>query len=159
MSTASVSKKVFISAIVALPFPFLLLMLLDSGSALPGGASTSEFLSTNQGPNFYILSWVMFVVASVLSMVFVNPTSSVAEELEGDDEVSGSEGSEKGTVKWFNVNKGFGFITTEGGEDVFVHFRSIRGRGRRSLRQGQAVRFDISEGEKGKQAENVSVAR
>jgi CspA family cold shock protein len=55
------------------------------------------------------------------------------------------------------VNKGFGFITTEAGEDIFVHFRSIRGRGRRSLRQGQKVRFDISNGEKGLQADNVSV--
>lgn len=159
MSTASISKKIFISAIVALPFPFLLLLLLDSGSALPGGTGATEFLSTNQGPNFYVLSWVMFVVAAILSMIFVNPTSSVAEELEGDSDSDGSEGAERGTVKWFNVNKGFGFITTESGDDVFVHFRSIRGRGRRSLRQGQAVCFDITEGDKGKQAENVSVVR
>lgn len=160
MSTPTISKKIFISAIVALPFPFLLLLLLDAGSALPGGQGATDFLASEQGPNFYVLSWVMFVVASVLSMVFVNPTSSVAEEFEGDDDSDqGAEGSETGTVKWFNVNKGFGFITTDGGEDIFVHFRSIRGRGRRSLRQGQSVRFDIAEGEKGKQAENVSVIR
>ena len=62
-------------------------------------------------------------------------------------------------MKWFNVNKGFGFITTDAGEDVFVHFRSIRGHGRRSLRQGQLVRFDLSDGEKGMQADNVSVVK
>jgi CspA family cold shock protein len=62
-------------------------------------------------------------------------------------------------VKWFNVNKGFGFITTEEGDDIFVHFRSIQGRGRRSLRQGQSVRFDTSMGDKGKQADNVSVVK
>ncbi|MCH2159422.1 MAG: cold shock domain-containing protein [Oleiphilaceae bacterium] len=50
-------------------------------------------------------------------------------------------------------------MTTESGDDIFVHFRSIRGRGRRSLRQGQNVRFDISVGEKGKQADNVSVVK
>lgn len=160
MSSPSISKKIFISSIVALPFPFLLLLLLDAGSALPGGSGATEFLSSSQGPNFYALSWIIFVIASVLSMVFVNPTSSVAEEFDGDDgSDQGAEGSDTGTVKWFNVNKGFGFITTDAGEDIFVHFRSIRGRGRRSLRQGQAVRFDIVKGEKGNQAENVSVIR
>ena len=66
---------------------------------------------------------------------------------------------ERGTVKWFNVSKGYGFITRDNGDDVFVHFRSIRGkgRGRRSLMEGQLVEFVLSEGEKGPQAEEVSV--
>lgn len=65
--------------------------------------------------------------------------------------------SETGHVKWFNVSKGFGFITRKNGEDIFVHYRCIRsnGRGRRVLEDGQLVRFDIGEGEKGPQAENV----
>lgn len=62
---------------------------------------------------------------------------------------------EKGQVKWFNVSKGYGFITRESGEDVFVHFRSIEGRGRRALFEGQAVEFTVSDGEKGPQADNV----
>ncbi|MCG8609731.1 MAG: cold-shock protein [Pseudomonadales bacterium] len=62
-------------------------------------------------------------------------------------------------MKWFNVSKGFGFITRDSGEEIFVHFRSIRGRGHRSLRQGQRVRFSVSQGEKGLQADNVSVAK
>lgn len=63
---------------------------------------------------------------------------------------------EQGTVKWFNATKGFGFITTATGEDVFVHYRSIRGNGRRALREGQQVEFRISDGEKGLQADDVS---
>ena len=62
---------------------------------------------------------------------------------------------ELGTVKWFNVSKGFGFITKEDGEEIFVHFRSIRGEGRRSLRDGQEVSFVVVESDKGPQAEDV----
>jgi CspA family cold shock protein len=66
-----------------------------------------------------------------------------------------SSNREEGKVKWFNISKGYGFITRENGEDVFVHFRSIRGRGRRSLYEGQSVEFVVTEGEKGPQAEDV----
>ncbi|MFT6288352.1 MAG: CspA family cold shock protein [Alcanivorax sp.] len=63
----------------------------------------------------------------------------------------------KGTVKWFNNAKGFGFITREDSEnDVFVHFRSIEGEGFRTLDEGQAVEFKLVEGPKGLQAEEVS---
>lgn len=60
-----------------------------------------------------------------------------------------------GTVKWFNNAKGFGFITQEGGDDVFVHFRSIRGDGYKTLDEGQTVEFNLIEGPKGFQAEDV----
>ena len=62
---------------------------------------------------------------------------------------------EKGTVKWFNAEKGFGFIEREGGEDVFVHFSAILGDGFKSLEEGQAVSFEIVEGNRGAQAANV----
>ncbi|MOA14667.1 Cold shock-like protein CspLA [compost metagenome] len=62
----------------------------------------------------------------------------------------------KGTVKWFNAEKGYGFIQTEGGEDVFVHFSAIQGEGFKSLDEGQAVEFDITEGNRGAQAANVN---
>ncbi|MEE2024701.1 cold-shock protein [Alkalimonas mucilaginosa] len=62
-----------------------------------------------------------------------------------------------GTVKWFNEDKGFGFIERAGGKDVFVHYRAINGSGRRSLQEGQQVTFEIVEGQKGPQAENVTV--
>jgi len=63
-----------------------------------------------------------------------------------------------GTVKWFNDAKGFGFITRESGPDVFVHFRAISGSGFRTLAEGQRVSFDVTQGQKGLQAENVSEA-
>lgn len=67
-----------------------------------------------------------------------------------------SEERETGTVKWFNNSKGYGFIQREEGEDVFVHFRAIRGDGYRSLAEGQRVEFTIVQGQKGLQAEDVA---
>ncbi|MBN1857846.1 cold-shock protein [Candidatus Bipolaricaulota bacterium] len=64
---------------------------------------------------------------------------------------------ETGTVKWFNDSKGFGFIEREQGEDVFVHFSSIRGDGYRSLEEGQKVEFTLGQGQKGPQALDVTV--
>jgi CspA family cold shock protein len=63
-----------------------------------------------------------------------------------------------GTVKWFNDAKGFGFITMEGGEDVFVHFSAIQAQGFRSLAEGSQVEFDLVQGPKGLQAANVTMA-
>ena len=69
---------------------------------------------------------------------------------------AGSDGNrEQGEVKWFNVSKGFGFITKDDGEEIFVHFRSIRGEGRRGLRDGERVSFVVAQSDKGPQAEDV----
>ena len=62
----------------------------------------------------------------------------------------------EGTVKWFNDEKGFGFIAQDSGKDVFVHFSAINGTGRRTLREGQAVTMTVTQGQKGPQAENVT---
>ena len=63
---------------------------------------------------------------------------------------------EKGTVKWFNASKGYGFITPENGADVFVHFNSIVGDGYKSLDEGDLVEFELGQGAKGPQANKVS---
>ncbi|MFK9007736.1 cold-shock protein [Pseudomonas pergaminensis] len=62
-----------------------------------------------------------------------------------------------GTVKWFNAEKGFGFITQDGGGDIFVHFSAITGDGFRTLEENQKVEFEVTQGPKGAQAENVRV--
>ncbi|WP_075878250.1 cold-shock protein [Merdibacter massiliensis] len=62
-----------------------------------------------------------------------------------------------GKVKWFNAEKGYGFITTDEGKDVFVHYSSIQAEGFRSLEEGQTVTFDVVEGDRGQQAANVKV--
>ena len=64
---------------------------------------------------------------------------------------------EQGTVKWFSDSKGFGFIERESGDDLFVHFRGIRGEGHKTLRDGQQVEFDVVEGQKGLNAQDVVV--
>ncbi len=65
---------------------------------------------------------------------------------------------EQGKVKWFNAEKGFGFIEREGGDDVFVHFSAIQGEGFKSLDEGQDVTFDVEQGQRGAQAANVRKA-
>ena len=65
---------------------------------------------------------------------------------------------EQGTVKWFNADKGFGFIERESGDDVFVHFSAIQSEGIKSLEEGQAVTFSVEEGNRGPQATNVNKA-
>ena len=82
---------------------------------------------------------------------FFNQDHTKSNQCENNDR-------DRGTVKWFNPKKGFGFLTTENGEDIFVHYRSICGRGHRFLTEGQVVYFDVTESKKGKQAENVSIA-
>ncbi|MBS4176626.1 cold-shock protein [Lederbergia citrea] len=63
---------------------------------------------------------------------------------------------QNGKVKWFNNEKGYGFIEVEGGEDIFVHFTAIQGEGFKSLEEGQEVSFEIAEGNRGPQAANVT---
>jgi CspA family cold shock protein len=61
----------------------------------------------------------------------------------------------QGTVKWFNAEKGYGFIAEDGGPDVFVHYSAIEGTGYKSLEEGDRVEFEVSQGQKGPQADNV----
>ena len=81
------------------------------------------------------------------------PTKKAPEKVQ--TKTPDSTDREEGEVKWFNVTKGFGFITRKNGEEIFVHFRSIRGEGRRSLRDGQRVSYVVNDSDKGPQAEDV----
>jgi CspA family cold shock protein len=81
------------------------------------------------------------------------PSGSSQRKIQQQKEVENT--MEKGTVKWFNDAKGFGFISRESGEDVFVHHTAIDAQGFRSLQEGQAVEFNVVKGPKGFQAENV----
>lgn len=105
---------------------------------------------------------IMVFVLTLVSCVVVAAAAGGGESASGVDYVDEDDSSddrEGGTVKWFNVTKGFGFITRDQGDDVFVHFRSIRGTGHRSLSEGQRVKFEVVESEKGLQAEDVSIVR
>lgn len=116
--------------------------------------SISESFSLLMTPEYaklWAISFASILIASILSAKTSTVTSSIS-----DVEISGDQ--ERGTVKWFNAAKGFGFITRENGEDVFVHFRSIQGKGHRSLGEGQAVIFSVTEGDKGLQAVDVTNA-
>ena len=162
MSTKSLSKKLLVSALVALPFPYLLLIASQFAGALPNNLGASTFLSSEQGTAFYVVAWLIFLAAALIASVAGESGPAVANAGNEEQEANYSdspEGAESGSVKWFNVNKGFGFITTDGGEDVFVHFRSIRGTGHRSLSEGQRVKFEVVESDKGLQAEDVSIVR
>ncbi len=116
--------------------------------------SISESFSLLMTPAYaklWAISFASILIASILSA-----KTSGSASAHSNVAISGDQ--ERGTVKWFNAAKGFGFITRENGEDVFVHFRSIQGKGHRSLGEGQAVIFSVAEGEKGLQAVDVTSA-
>lgn len=116
--------------------------------------STQEFqLSISNLPLFALSVFVVILIAAFWGF---SAASNVEPESHESDYHATREG---GNVKWFNANKGFGFITRDSGDDIFVHFRSIRGDGHRVLHDGQRVEFAVSEGEKGLQAEDVAIAR
>lgn len=156
--SSSLGKSAFVSGLLALPVPVLIPVIVQ---AIEGAESSVNVLASESAVSFYAVTWALcFIVAFVSTQLAGQKSASGRSSKSSSSKGnvgSGTEGAELGSVKWFNVNKGFGFITTEAGDDIFVHFRSIQGRGRRSLRQGQQVRFDISDGDKGLQADNVSV--
>lgn len=110
----------------------------------------------------YVVYFLVTLVTVYLGAVLSRSDSASIEssaQVEDAEIEEENDDREVGTVKWFNSSKGFGFLTMDNGDDVFVHYRAIRGRGRRFLIEGQKVRFTVTEGEKGKQAENVSIVK
>ena len=133
------------------PLPIAIVMAVLAGIPLFLLSSRGYQLNTENFP---------LIAVSVLAFFAITAFWSAMAARSGLDSGAGSGGMrEIGTVKWFNVNKGFGFISREGGGDIFVHFRSIRGRGHRVLTEGQEVEFSVIMGEKGEQAHDVEVLR
>lgn len=121
-------------------------------------AVSSLALNNIEPVNLAILAALFFLVSIATALVVTNnKTGTLSQTCQASPE-SANKSRESGVVKWFNTNKGFGFITRDNGDDVFVHFRSIRGQGHRTLIEGQRVEFNISKGDKGLQAEDVAAA-
>lgn len=122
----------------------------------------------DSGNGIYVIdpvTMISFILATVVTVLL----GSVSEGVSNGDislPVASSASKkvpvgdrEEGTVKWFNVSKGFGFITRSNGDDIFVHYRSIRGHGRRRLFDGQIVTFVIIDSDKGLQADDVDIIK
>lgn len=152
-------KLVKVAAVSGLVLPLLLGVLL----AIFGLSPSFEF---NQGGGLLSLftsgaGWLVYLIVAAMFFLAVLLPVMIRESADSGDagftgEADESDDREEGEVKWFNPNKGYGFITRNNGEEIFAHFRSIRGRGHRTLRQGQQVKFKAVEGEKGLQAEDIS---
>ena len=130
------------------PFPIAIIVTLLCSAPLYLLASGGFELTMQNLPFFILGSFIATLITA-----FWSASQSMSEPAEDR-----SDFRELGSVKWFNANKGFGFITRDSGDDVFVHFRSIRGDGHRVLKDGQRVEFEVTEGDKGLQAEDVAAA-
>jgi len=115
----------------------------------------AEKITTTNG---LITLAALIFASTILSALAKSNTATVKTKNNQEINENFDNSRESGTVKWFNTSKGFGFITRDNGDDVFVHFRSIRGQGHRTLFEGQRVEFSITEGDKGLQAEDVAIA-
>jgi len=135
--------RIGISAFFALLTPFIAIIAVKA--MFPSANIPADLLSPASYAICACITFLAFISALYIAKALIDESEEDFREM--------------GTVKWFNVSKGFGFVTRESGEDVFVHFRSIRGRGHRSLQEGQAVKFGVVESNKGLQAEDVSILR
>lgn len=152
MTLNTIMKCIFVGLLIAIPFPFV-------------ADWFNSFASIEHHPSIYLATALATTIGCLI--LSVGSAASAEKPIKdnstpaGNDSVqvstSTAEGREEGVVKWFNISKGFGFITRASGEDVFVHYRSILGGGRRTLSDGQKVEFIVVAGEKGLQAEEVSV--
>jgi len=145
MTKAVIIRGLITSIIVSLITTLIAVQILKTVEITTNSGMTSLF--------------ILLTVASMTSvLVFANAAYGRSSQINQPDPIIAYNSRETGIVKWFNTNKGFGFITRDTGDDVFVHFRSIRGQGHRTLIEGQRVEFNVTEGEKGLQAEDVAIA-
>jgi len=135
----------------------LITLMLAALTSLALGYLDNQSLSVPAS----LQDWGRFLIlfGGMLTAVLLTSTTSAPADDEDEDEETeeyDSDDFEEGTVKWFNTKKGYGFITRDQGDDIFVHFRNIKGQGRRSLNDGQKVTYVVIEGDKGLQADHVS---
>ncbi|PMR76200.1 cold-shock protein [Billgrantia endophytica] len=141
-----------VSLLLAAPAPLLIALFIY----LTGGTLPRQLFATLETGGFTVIYLVvaaavfLLLLMATLAVHALSPRLVTLAEVEDDDR-------EIGEVKWFNVNKGYGFIKRDSGEDVFVHFRAIRGRGHRTLAEGQKVRYHVIENERGLQADDVTI--
>jgi CspA family cold shock protein len=100
----------------------------------------------------------LFSLLTVLAAVLLHLATNLRLQTRSRAPTQNTTNRETGTVKWFNTSKGFGFISRDSGDDIFVHFRAIRGEGHRVLVEGQRVEFSVMQRDKGLQAEDVIAA-
>ena len=135
-------RQLFISVIFSALGAFVLLLLL------PKVLDSDSAMNVETGLVIGLVILVVLYAQNTLVSIVVGLTNRVRAH---------SGPREEGTVKWFNATKGFGFITGEDGDDVFVHYRSIRGRNRYLLRDGMTVSYRLGQSGKGPQAEDVDL--
>ncbi|MFC4208862.1 cold-shock protein [Vreelandella malpeensis] len=175
MNPKVVVRCLLISVLLAAPTPLLLAGLVHLTDAPLAEQWLSELAIIGTAGVYVAValgSFIMLLVGTLAAAAFAPPVVVAAEyaravpaarqpaamvDEEPEDVIDPNDGREEGEVKWFNTNKGYGFITRDNGEDVFVHFRAIRGRGPRMLAEGQIVRYHVIQNDRGLQADDVSI--
>ncbi|PMR66885.1 cold-shock protein [Halomonas heilongjiangensis] len=152
MNRKVVLRCSFISLLLAAPAPLLIALFVH----LTGGVLSRELSASLEVGGVAVVYFAAAAAVFLLLLVATLAVNALTPQLVNLAEVEDDD-REVGEVKWFNVNKGYGFITRDDGEDVFVHFRAIRGRGHRTLAEGQKVRYHVIENERGLQADDVTV--
>jgi len=146
IKSKQIVKLLAISAIVSM-LASIISLQLHSNTGTDLAQSLGRLFEQNNLAMVFT-SFISIFIACYLSALVTVKNTGIRMKAE--------DGREVGTVKWFNAAKGFGFITRENGEDIFVHFRSIQGKGHRSLGEGQKVIFAVANSDKGLQAVEVS---
>lgn len=150
-----VSAALF-STVVSFPFVFVVTQQIQASSLATQIATIMALLLVFSG----FSAWLILRAANPRparksAKAASSSRRETAHKTSTQPSTASSSKRETGQVKWFNASKGFGFITRDSGEDIFVHFRSIRGEGHRVLKDGQRVEFSVSVGDKGLQADDV----
>ena len=133
-----------------------LVCLLGGGQRLPLHVAVFFYLAglvASHGSVVFADQWWLWLPV----LVYLLPLLPLGKLVPSKLPLVGGNGQQRGEVKWFNPNKGFGFILTDGGEELFVHFKAVQNGGRRSLRTGTRVSFDTRMSDRGEQADNVYI--